>query len=384
MHDYALCMTNGAKNGSKRKSVLLALAWYHPKIHAGVAAFAKKSHWHLNTDLARLSGAIPHGWHGDGVIRQSHFANKGQKAFFESRNVPCVIFGNDPNYPSVSDDHVGVVECAAAHFLERNFHNFAGYCPVKRGFRIRMDGFKEVIERAGYACPLLVPKRGLSWSEKQAWLAQALASLPKPVGVWAENDESAAELIEACMDHGISIPDEVAVLGVRNDELICGALNVSLSSVDNNLFGMGYEAANLLHRVFEGEDLRGVHVTMPPKGVVVRASSDMIAVDVKIPGLKRALQIMADRFDEPDLTCDDVAHEAGVSRRSLFAAFKRGVGRTPHAEILRLRMNEAKRLLVERPNMKLETVASRCGYPIMRSFFAAFKRYFDKTPTEIR
>lgn len=372
----------------KRRNILLCLSWYHPKIHEGISTFAREHDWHLNTELARFSSHIPYGWDGDGIICQGQFSSKAQADFFAKLLQPRVLItGKGENFPdnvTISDHHEAISDLAAQHFLQKQFRNFAVFCPTQQLVGVRAERFIKQIRKAGYDCELLVPPASIKlWNRRREWLIKALKKLPKPVAIFAQNDEFAAELIEACMDGELPVPEEVAVLGVRNDKLICETLNVSLSSVDNNLYNVGYKAAEELEKILNGEEPEIRHYFIEPAGVQTRQSSDIIALPPGNKHLQNALIFIRDNFTDPELTCSMVAEASAMSKRSLYNTFEQNIGRSPHKEIMRLRLEEAKRLLTSTDLLPAE-IANLSGFCSMRNFYDAFKRELQTTPASFR
>ncbi len=372
----------------KRRNILLSFSWYHPKIHEGIAAFARENNWHINSELARHSTHIPYGWDGDGIICQGLFTSVEQAEFFHSLPQPRVILSHNfekfQNFITVSDDHEAIADLAAEHLLERNFNNFACFCPNEALIGVRVNRFRTQSERAGYPCHSLCPPKSINdWLSRRHWLIDELKKLPKPMAIFSQNDEFAAEVVEACMDGGIDVPQEVAVIGVRNDELICETVNVPLTSVDNNLFGIGYKAAEELERLKNGEDVEIRHYNVKPKGVEVRQSTDVIALPPGNENLSRALQFIQQNYANQQLTTDMIASAAAMSKRSLYNAFNEYIGRPPHKEVIRLRLAKAKRLLLS-TNQSPAVISDLAGFSSLRSFYVTFKRELQMTPTAFR
>jgi hypothetical protein len=130
----------------------------------------------------------------------------------------------------------------------------------------------------------------------RAWMARELERLPKPLAVFAFNDYDAAWLVDTCVFHKISVPDEVAILGVDNNEMVCVCLPVPLSSIQHDLERIGYEAAALLDRMLEGEAPPESPLLIPPKGIITRRSTDYSAVNN--PQLRQALLFIREHLGD--------------------------------------------------------------------------------------
>jgi LacI family transcriptional regulator len=360
-----------------KKHVLLALSWYHPKIHRGVAHYARQAGWHLCSSMG-YSHFYPAGWRGDGaIITASMVAINGhvQPGALSTRGVPAVEIGRH-----VDNDNDAIVEQAIDHFLQRGFRFIAfcgpSYCrgscrPVTFG-KILADS--ERLEMVDLICP-----EGLNdWRGRHEWFGRHLRKAPKPLAVFALDDDWGAELLDAALSFGIRVPDEVAILGVRNDELVCEALSVPLSSIENNLEGVGFEAAAILDRHLDGAPLPVQTVLIPPLGVVSRQSTEVLAV----PHAKvvKALQFIREHSRE-EFSIADVARHAGMSLRGLYSVFGVHMGCTVGDVIATVRMREAESLLLT-TDMSVENVAVSCGYGEVRNFYNAFRRKRHMTPRE--
>ncbi len=201
-----------------------------------------------------------------------------------------------------------------------------------------------------------------------------------PVALFCVDDNTAAEALEFCAEAGLLVPEQVAILGVRNDELICDAVPVPLSSIENNLEEIGRQAAELLHRLMEGETLEPRLHLVPAAGVVARQSTDILAV----PHLEvaRALTFIRNNYRSA-ITVNDVVKRAAISGCALYKAFHQHLGRTPAEEILRLRIEAAKEML-RTSQEKTTVIAQACGFGGVRVFYAAFGRATGTTPAQCR
>jgi len=243
----------------RQKDVLLALGRYNPKMHRGVARFAGQHNWHINAEMAYF-GQLPHGWKGDGIITLLDVQEEIIDFVLVAR-VPVVdlsVIREDVPLPRVVGDHRLVGCLAAEHFLERGFRHFAWFSTMDDVVsRLRLAGFRQTLARAGFACeswffqrrPL---ERRNEWAGKCAFLERRLKTMPKPAAVFAFQDADASNVLDACADAALAVPEEVTILGVDNNELICESARVPLSSVNHDLDGVGYEGAALLHRLMLG------------------------------------------------------------------------------------------------------------------------------------
>ncbi len=364
-----------------RKHVLLATGRYFPKIHRGVATYARENGWHLNAEPAQ-SQSFPEAWDGDGVI--TGLGGVAMNRFINSLDCPKVFLGKqaeDMNVVSISEDNQTIAKLAATHFLKRHFQNFAWYSRCSNRINERLTLFGAAVESAGFSCKSLIPAtEENNWKKRHQWLGEKLQAIAKPIAIFAEMDETAAEIVEVCMDFGIMVPEEAAVLGVRNDELVCEAIPIPLSSVENDHELLGYEAARLLDRQMNGEDLGSTHVFTYPNKVISRQSTDVLAVPH--PEVARALGFIKENYIH-HISVDDIVRSTRLSKVGLYKAFQTHLQRTPAHELMRLRLQMAEKLL-RQTDLKIVEIAQRSGFGDYHTLYFTMKRELGLTPKQLR
>lgn len=321
-------------------------------------------------------------WDGDGVIVRGENARIARAV--EKLGVPVVDLTPSrllPKAPWVKSDDGAIAQLAAQHFLERGFRHFA-FCgdPRFSWSNRRADQFGLLIRRAGRDCHVYVPAaRSLIGDEQVDDIAAWLVKLPRPVAVFACYDNRGQQVLEACRRAGIAVPEEVAVLGVDNDEVLCVLSPPPLSSIILNTRRTGWEAAALLSLMMKGEKLAPAAHLIPPVGVQTRQSSDILAIaDPKIAG---ALRYIREHACER-LRVSDVLKHCPMARRALENRFKQLLGRTPRQEILRVQLNRVKELLVG-TELPVWEIADRTGFdPDYLS--VVFKQETNVAPSEYR
>jgi LacI family transcriptional regulator len=273
--------------------------------------------------------------------------------------------------PRVVPDNQAIGRMAAEHFLSRGFRHFAFAGMAQRLFsQQRQEGFMAALREAGHT------SQGISEGAE----ARVLRSLPKPVGVMACNDLRARQVISSCSKAKVRVPEEVAIVGVDNDETLCELSEVPLSSVDPASRRVGFEAAAVLDRLMDGKPPEHKWTIVPPAGLVIRASSDVMAVpDSEVANAMRYMQVHA---------CDpmrvhDMMDVLKVSRRTLEKRFRTMFGRTLHDEIRRLQFEKARQLLCD-TDLKIPQVARKCGFRDPKRFTTLFRQEFGSPPTAFR
>jgi LacI family transcriptional regulator len=187
--------------------------------------------------------------------------------------------------------------------------------------------------------------------------------------------------MRACDDAGLNVPEEVAILGCHNDPFICDFAPVPLSSIDDDLERVGYEGAKLLAQMMGGKPGPRNPVLIPPKGVVTRMSTNILAV--ADPKLARAMQFILEHYQDNSIGSPEVATAAGLSRSALDRAFKKNIGRSPAQEITSVRVKQAKKLLLE-TNLKAHEIAAKTGFSGIVHFSQAFQRATKFRPSYYR
>ena len=248
----------------------------------------------------------------------------------------------------------------------------------------RLDAFRARVTEHGCVCRVLPPlyvRAGVYWqnnfAEYQRAIRCELECRPRPTAIFAFNDCVAAEIINACREAGLSVPQDMAVLGA-GDAVVCTTSAVPISSVDINLDETGYRASAALNEMMHGLDVPPQLFRVPPKGIVTRLSTELIAV--ADPRVGRVLAYIAEHFPDPALTVGSISNAVGMSRRNLERSFRQSMGCTIHQHIVNVRMREALRLLKASPRTKNADLAALIGVSGERTFFRMFRRHFGMSP----
>ncbi len=324
------------------------------------------------------------GWDGDGIIARIENPRIA-KAVADSR-LPAVDISAArliPSIPWVETHDAAVSKMAAEHLLERGFRHF-GFCGDGRfnWSRWRCEHFANAIREAGFECSIHQPleTRKIRVEAQIAAIGQWLRTLPKPAGVMACYDIRAQQMLAACRDLKLAVPDEVAVVGVDNDELLCDLCSPPLSSVQPNHQKAGYEAARLLDRMMSGLKAAPEAHLIEPLRLEIRQSSDVLAVHDS--DVAKAMNLIRQHACD-GIDVSDVLRAVPVSRRVLESRFKKLLGVTPHEEILRVKLNRVKQLLLD-TRLPLAEVARRAGFEHAEYLSVAFKRESGISPRRFR
>jgi LacI family transcriptional regulator len=329
----------------------------------------------------------------DGVLIAGRPAGFVERFCGHAAHIVSCSAGTDPRLvPVVCMDDQAIGRMAAEHLIDCGLKHFAFYCrgQIYPLAERRLRGFRETLDGQGFRCERFACQdtstiaSELNWAARPNWLALAgwIRGLPKPVGIFATDDTEARELAAVCLDADIPVPDDVALIGVNNDQLLCDSAFPALSSVQTNFEQVGFAAARVLQRLLDGKTLAAEErrTVLPPVGVVRRTSTDVLAVDD--PALADALRYIREHATVP-CSVDDVARHAAVTRRWLERRFSEKLGRSPHQEITHVRMEAARRLLTQ-PELPLPEVAERCGFSTVQSFHRNFRQATGESPAAWR
>jgi LacI family transcriptional regulator len=361
----------------------------------GIARYARiHGPWSFHITPGDYDQVVPKmkQWGGTGIIARIP-NDRVAKAIIEA-GVPTIALGltdeqQQPDSPlsglsELSSDAAQVAKLAAEHLLERQFRHFAYVGLEDRAWSKRREqGFRRRLHEAGfephiYRQPAKVRDR--VWEKEQEILADWIRSLPTPLGLFACNDDRGRQVLETCPLLGLHVPEDIAVLGVDNDEVFCELSDPPLSSVALNAETAGYRAAELLDGMMKGRIRRPRRIIVEAIGVVTRRSTEVIAV--KDSDVATALQFIR-REHGCGISVDRVAEEVAMSRRSLEKRFRDTIGRTILEEIQLVRLERAKRLLLE-TTYPISKVAEISGFGSTGYFIQFFQKRVGKTPRKYR
>lgn len=384
----------------KRIALVFPLAVPHlAEFVEGVVDYSKAyANWTFTTSPA-WSGGFPEtfamsmkslrGWHGAGaiaVITEEQDAHVARGLDFPVVNLSGTM-KDRCGIPRVMVDHEEIGRVAARHFLAKGFKRFAYYGAGHMYYgELRQIGFSKVLAEAGYeldhvfhAAARIDPD--MPWIETLDQLGEWLAKLPKPIALLAVNDYRACLVVEQCQRMGLHIPQQIALLGVDNDNVICEHCHPPLSSVSRNGRQVGYRAAELLDALIAGETPDTEDILVPPGAVVQRDSTDIMAIEH--PHVAAAVQLIHDNLGRPH-GVNDLLRELGISRRFLERHFREELGCSPHEYLTQRRIEKAKRLLKHRSDLSIQEIAAACGQTDPRNFRRSFQRVTGVLPSEYR
>lgn len=362
----------------------------------GIAHYARlHGRWSIYHYERSLNDPAPDwlaNWRGQGII--ARLENPQLIRAIRKLNRPTVDLRglhNLPGIPLVETNDDAVMQLALNHLTERGFTRFAycgfagaNYSDRRLGFLrnavAKTHGSLDVYESDEAARPgdtVATESRGILY---EGAIARWLSRLPKPIGVIACNDVRGQQVLNAAREHNISVPEDLAVIGVDNDEVLCELSDPPLSSVEPNTYRIGYEAATILDRMMKGQMPQERTTFIEPAGVITRSSTDVLAMaDREVATAVRFIRQHA----TDHITVEDVLDQIPLSRSTLERRFCKIIGRSPKAEILRIRLDRAKQLLAE-TDYSLLAIAQMTGFTHAEYLSVVFKQKFKQTPGQFR
>lgn len=368
---------------------------YGRRIVEGVGLYARENQpWMLMVEPRSLTDPLPDWfdqWQGDGIIARVTSQQVARQLL--AKRLPLVNLKVSETQvslpqPQVQVDQVAIGQLAAQHFLDRGFRQFGFVGGAGLAWSDgRLAGFQKEVEMAGYSCSpypnsMVSVKKGteghigLSVSELTCWLN----TLPKPVGILAADDFLALQLLNACHSAGIHVPDQAAIAGVDDEELICTHSYPRLTSVVPDNVRLGKEAAALLDRLMRGETVPDQPCLIPPKEIVTRQSSDIVAIED--PVMAEAIRYIRTNACK-QIGIDDVCRHVKTSSSTLQRRFRHLIGYSIYDYILYQRLAQVRTLLSD-TELPLKTIAFRSGFRHFEHLSALFKKKTGYTLNEFR
>lgn len=332
---------------------------------------------------------LPAGWQGDGVIARVGFPELSEQ--LGGLGLPVVNVSGiqlpGVGFPRVVTNQRQAAEMAAAHFLNSGFRHFAYFSLLGLDYVAEhQEAFRRAVAAAGCECPVYeaAPQLGAAepdWTMDLERLAAWLHGLPKPAAVLTWNTSSAREVLYACAAGRLKVPEEISVMSGSDDDLFCKVAPVPISAVNPAAEEIGFRAAAQLDLMMDRpKRVAPKDVLISPLGVVTRQSTETLAVED--PALVKALRFIR---EDParEMKVGDVAAHAGMCRRALEQRFAKMLGRSPAAEIRRVRIEKAIDLL-QRTTLPVSNVAEKAGFSTAEYMASVFRSHLNAAPMSFR
>ena len=362
----------------------------------GIAKYVREhSAWSITLQEQSLCDEVPDWlkrWRGDGII--TRLDNREMVSVIRRLKIPTIYVRKAPKdvqVPAVMTDNAATARVAFEHLRSRGFRHFA-FC----GFDgadysdLRRDTFLKLVTQAGLRCHVFESSKRLRGAAMVAYereglrdggrVGRWLLTLPKPLGLMACNDMRGQQVLDACRTVGLGVPDQVGVVGVDNDEVLCSLSDPPLSSVAPDTERIGFEVAALLDQMMAGKNVSLTPMLVEPRGVVARRSTEVLAIED--PHIAMAIRFVREHASE-GIDVGDLVRAVPLSRSTLERRFTRVIGHSPKDEIMRVRLDHAKQLLTE-TNLSVEFIAEKVGLEHTEYLSRIFKKKVGLTPSRFR
>lgn len=384
-------MSEGSEPIQKSVALLIETSnAYARGLLGGIASYMHENElWSIYLPEQERGAAPPdwlENWEGDGVI--ARIENERIAEAVGKLDVPVIDVSaarHVPNIPWVETNDRLIAQYAYAHLRERGFEHFA-FCgdPNFSWSRWREKAFMDCVTEGGFECSVFPDEANQSGNPSLSSTRDALANwireLPRPVGMLACYDIKAQEILDVCRESKVKVPMDLALLGVDNDELLCDLCTPPLSSIIPATRQTGRKAAELLDKLMNGEVVKAEAYLIDPIGVSTRQSTDVLAI--RDPNIAAAVRFIRDHCCE-GINVKDLLNRVAMSRRVFESRFQSIVGRSPHQEIIRRRIDRVRQLLVE-TDLTLSQIALRTGFQNQEYMSVAFRRSMGVPPGTYR
>lgn len=343
----------------------------------GIARYSRiNGPWSFYKEQTGLKSSIPQltGWKPDGIIMRNSMIKKELLKL----KIPTILALHDSSCPKdlpiIKTDSQAIAKVASEHFLGKGFKNFA-YC----GFDIyewsneRKVFFKKFNDDAGFDTYIYSPPKKIKkhdWEIEQRHVIEWIKSLPKPVAIMACNDDRGQHILEVCKLIGLKVPDDVSVIGVDNDPMICELGDPPLTSIALNVESAGYKSAELLDELLNGKKMCGQLITVSPTHIAQRQSTDILAVNDD--DVATAIRFIRDNAKNKILV-NDIVKITKLGRRALEQRFKKNIHRSIYDEIRRVRIEWIAKMLIE-TDLPISEITSLLNFTDVEHI----SRYFKK------
>lgn len=368
-----------------RPKILLALDHYDYRIHRGVANMASRWSWSLYCNHSTVGmPSVPESWKGDGIISLIGSQKTMDRVY--ACDVPTVDLGLHPKvsqhiYRVVTDNHK-IGELAAEHLFYKGLRSFA--CTDVEAdndmFLERQNAFVQHLEHLSTQHQQKIAIAQLPNTSDRKRLQDLILQLNKPLGILGYSDGQAVFYLDMALDLGLRVPEDVAVLGVDNNDLNCEGIEIPMSSVETDQIGLGEKAAHLLHVLLQGQIPPQRRFQHPPHGVHIRKSTEVLTSSH--PTVRRALVHIQSKV-HLGLSAKELSAAMKMSPQGLQQLFKEHDGRSPGGVIRQTRLKLAQDVLLNSEG-HLPEVIEAAGYSSVDSLCRVFRKELGTTPLKWR
>lgn len=320
-------------------------------------------------------------WKANAIIAQCDYEGMD---LLKGLGIPILLqnFENrSSNFSNLTGDYFNTGVMAAQFFKQKNFKNFAFYgCKNVIWSRERAEGYRIEIEKIGanYYYFETESLNESKWSDNYILLGEWLKSLPKPIALFACDDNFALHVSEICRIHNIQIPNEISLLGVDNDELICNLSDPPISSIVLDVEKGGYEAGRLIYKMITEETVDPINIVITPTRIESRLSTEKYNISNKY--ILKVVKYIEDNYAS-DFSIEDLTRSVPFSRRTLEVKFKNELGTTIYQFIQKCRIDHFSDLLLK-TDCTLFDLAIKVGFKDFANISRVFRKYKGSSPIE--
>lgn len=362
--------------------IYFSMGWYFKEIHYGVARYAHEKNWRLSADTPMVSLPPDPNKYDGSICQYREGGHYDEILSSDKPKVELTLLKPELNLARVDLDNKAIGAMAAEYFMAKAYRS---YCVVHyiSGYHsdLRAEGFRETLNDHDFDCAeIFISAKGHDREQSLPHLLESLEKLPKPLALFATFDVNGDTCLKVCEEAGIRVPEEIAVLGAENNELICDWTPVPMSSINVDFHSLGYQSAKLLDQMMAGEPIPEQPILISPTKVVERQSSSGLAV--QNPEVRQALYFMNESLDLIK-GVDDIAREVACSRRKLENAFREHLNISINESLIRMRITACKKWLRE-SELTIKEIASKIGIKSEANLFRLFKARTGMTTKEYR
>lgn len=318
-------------------------------------------------------------WQADAIIGQW---KRDDVNFLKELDIPVVLQNyhhRSTIFSNLTGDYEGTGAMAANFFIKKMYNNFAFFGINGLVWSDeRREGFKKEVEKHGGDFYYL--EFDIYSTVNRTAVSDWLKALPKPVALFCCDDAHALFISETCKINGIQIPEEISLLGVDNDDLMCSISDPPISSIVLDVEEGGYMIGKKIHSRITGELTENFNVVIEPTRIELRQSTERI--NINDSNVLRVITYIEDNFGT-DIKIDSIIDDVPLSRRSLEVKFKKETGTTIYQYILRCRCEHLAYMLVT-TNRPIIEIAYEAGFTDYNNIARVFKKFYGCSPVEYR
>ena len=372
------------------------------EIFHGIVDFSRAvGNWQLEVDSDFHFGPRPVSldcnWTGDGIIPLSGENRILDADWLKNSGIAVVNatgwFDEYPGAPIIFWDDTQIAQLAAEHLVSLGLDRFAYIGPERfEPAHRRAHTFRQLLEQAGKSCQLfewteqhmsdVVVRSREDWRSAIQFIQQSLTQLELPAGILANTDVTASLVTQAAEEMGLRCPDDLAIMGIWNDKIVCESSQPPLTSIEIDYHKFGYDAATILHRMITEPNYKAPEITRSGgRKLIPRESTDYLSFDDKL--IATALRYIRQNATVRPMSVSEVINQIPMSRSSFTARFKNAVGHSAKTEITRVRLDQVKKLL-HQSDWTITRIAEECGFDSSQDLSRLFRKQLGQTPSEFR